>query len=79
MILNISNSFSHQEAHDLSHWFIKAPRLGAGSLRASACVLVRFVKDAVLADSSGVNTQHLVWVMAQVTPCSNNMQGHPIL
>ena len=54
-------------------------RLGVGSLRASACVLMRFVKDAALADSSGVNTQHLVWVMAQVPPCSNNMQGHPIL
>lgn len=78
MTLNISNSFSHQEAHDLSHWFIKPPRLGAGSLRASACVLVRFVKDAALADSSGVNT-HFVWVMAQVPPRSNNMQGHPML
>lgn len=61
-------SFFYQKSHTSNYWFIKAPRLGVRSLWYVIWVLVWFNKDDTLAGSSGMNTQHSIWLMIEVPP-----------
>ena len=84
MILNISNHLFHQEPHHLNHWFTKSPRLrgpGGGGSDLSGCSLVSswFNINDTLADSSGMNTQHSVWIITQVPSCEAVIKSKAIL
>lgn len=71
---NISNSFSAVPPKTQTSVVTGHLDLGPGHLQHSLGVYVCVGKEEILADSSGIKTQHSVWMMAQVLPCSWMLQ-----
>ena len=67
--------FSKSPTTDL----FKSPRLGVDHSGHFTCVLVWFNKDDTLAASSGMDTQHSIWITVQVPPWETIIRSKAIL
>ena len=69
-----SKYFSH-EPPTSNQFFKRSSRIGNGSLKAEIWFFLWFIKGVTLKDSSGMKTQHSVWIMAQVPPWNAAMMS----